>query len=284
MPDDDDAADNRAISLLKWFEPLESVVVAFSGGVDSTLVLAAAVRALGAPAVIAATAVSPSLPSGLLDFTQRMTSQLGVTHHRLATDELAVPGYAANGPDRCYFCKATLLDSVLAIYDLGLGKSILTGTNADDVAEGWRPGIRAASEREARMPLAETGLTKIQVRAISRMWKLDGCDRPASPCLSSRVAYGIEISAERLARIDRAETSVRTALSANGIHVYELRVRDLGSSVRVELDGTQVEAAKAWGGLCKVLSDAGFEEMPSTITEFRSGGLNLVLSPHHRFR
>lgn len=269
--------------MLDWFAPLSSAVVAYSGGVDSSLVLAAAVRSLGADAVTAATSVSASLPSGLLAFTERQTAELGVVHYRLPTDELKVSGYAANGPDRCYFCKATLLDSVLAIENLQLGSHILTGTNADDVAEGWRPGIRAATERGARMPLAELGLSKDQVRSISKHWGLLGYDRPASPCLSSRVAYGIEISADRLARIDRAETAVRDALRDLEMGSYEVRVRDLGSSVRVELDAALVDRVQAWGGIADILSDAGFGALPSVIAQFRSGALNLTLSPSRRF-
>ena len=189
-------------TLLEWFDHLDSpaiatqVCVAFSGGVDSAVVLAAAVRAFGPDRVTAATAVSAALPTGMLARAADLARSLGVPHRQFHTGELEVDGYRRNGPDRCYFCKSTLLDALNEMLDVVTAGPdrwlVLTGTNAEDVEAGWRPGIRAAAERGARTPLADCGLRKADVRSIAYGWGLDAWDRPASPCLSSRVAYGVE--------------------------------------------------------------------------------------------
>src|SRR5262249_25114498 len=163
------------------------------------------------------------LPSGMLTAARQLAAALGVSHTELTTRELDNPGYVANGADRCYFCKATLIDAVAR---LGAGPLVVTGTNADDGRPGWRPGVRAAARR-----LADTQMTKAAVRALSRDWGLPTADRPASPCLSSRVAYGVQITPARLARIDAAEQAVRSVLGQAGLAVHDLRVRDLGQRV-----------------------------------------------------
>jgi len=272
----------QADRLRDWFDglpvngPSEQVTVAFSGGVDSAVVLAAAVRSLGPDRVCAATAVSAALPSGMLRQAADLTEELGVAHRQVPTGEMDVEGYARNGHDRCYFCKATLVDALAAVLDGAPGTMVLTGTNADDLAAGWRPGIRAAAERGARTPLADTGITKAQVRALARRWGLAVWDRPASPCLSSRVAYGLRITPARLARIDRAEIAARAALHSAGVRTQDLRVRDLGEQgARVELDAAAVAAAGRTGVLDAV-REAGFDG-PLAVAAFASGGLNAVL-------
>src|SRR6185437_10425161 len=193
-------------------------LVAFSGGVDSSVVLAGAVRALGTADVAAVTAVSPAVPNA----------------------ELAVAGYRDNGPTRCYFCKSTLLDTALAVAAERGFAAVATGTNASDVAAGFRPGIRAAAERGARTPLADAGLDKAAVRDLALHWGLSTWDKPAAACLSSRIAYGVGITPHRLARVERAEAAARKVLGA-----HDLRVRDLGDRVRLEVDAHLVAAAKA---------------------------------------
>ncbi len=262
--------------LLAWFAGTPRVTVAFSGGVDSAVVLAAAVRALGPAGVVAATAVSAALPSGMLEEAAALTAALGVVHRQVPTAEMDVEGYARNGADRCYFCKATLVDALGAVLDGTPGEVVVTGTNADDVRAGWRPGIRAAAERGAGTPLADTGTTKAEVRALARHWSVAVWDRPASPCLSSRVAYGIRITPARLARVDRAETAVRAVLQAAGVATRDLRVRDLGEDgARVEVDAAAVGAARRAGALAAV-REAGFDG-PVGVGAFASGGLNAVL-------
>ncbi|HXZ65271.1 MAG TPA: asparagine synthase-related protein [Streptosporangiaceae bacterium] len=273
-----------AAALLHWFRRTSEVTVAFSGGVDSALVLAAAARAVGPSRVHAITAVSDALPSGMLKVARSVATMLGVRHSEMRTREIDNPGYAANGPDRCYFCKATLIDTVAANVPLGAGNLLVTGTNADDVAAGWRPGIRAAAERGAGTPLADTGMGKEAVRALSRRWQLPTADQPASPCLSSRVAYGIPITPARLARIDAAEQAVRRVLAAAGVTTRDLRVRDLGAGVRVEVDAGTVDAARDLPSVTQAVAAAGFAGAPVQVAAFASGSLNSVLAPELRFR
>ncbi|WP_329258983.1 ATP-dependent sacrificial sulfur transferase LarE [Actinoallomurus sp. NBC_01490] len=249
-------------------------LVAFSGGVDSSVVLAAAVRALGAGQVAAVTAVSPSLPAAELTAAREFCAGLGVTHHTPATNEMDVAGYRENGPRRCYFCKSVLLDTANALAaDLGYD-TITTGTNASDVVAGFRPGIRAAAERGARTPLADAGLDKAAVRAIARHWDLPVWDKPAAACMASRVAYGISVTPARLARIERAEAAVRGVL---GGAVRDLRVRDLGDAVRLEVDPELVERAREDHAVGVAIRDAGFVSAPISVEIFRSGSMNDVL-------
>jgi uncharacterized protein len=272
-----------AARLLAWFGGTARVTVAFSGGVDSALVLAAAVRALGADRVHAVTAVSPSLPAGMLPQARQIAARLQVRHTELPTAEMDSDGYRANGADRCYFCKSALLDALLALDGIADRGLVVTGTNADDKKAGWRPGIRAAVERGARTPLADAGLSKQQVREISRSWQLPTWDRPASPCLSSRVAYGIQITSARLARVDQAEQAVRRALDASGIRVHDLRVRDLGDSVRVEVDAGLVAAVQRCPDVRPAVAAAGFGTAEMEVRAFSSGALNSVLPAGLRF-
>jgi uncharacterized protein len=250
-------------------------LVAFSGGVDSSVVLAAAVRALGNEQVAAVTAVSPSLPAAELEAAREFCADLGVAHHTPATAEMDVPGYRENGSQRCYFCKSVLLDTANALADeLGFATTT-TGTNASDVVAGFRPGIRAAAERGARTPLADAGLDKAAVRAIARHWGLRVWDKPAAACMASRVAYGISVTPARLARIERAETAVRAAL---GGAVRDLRVRDLGDAVRLEVDSDLVERARDDHAVDRAIRDAGFTSAPIRVETFRSGSMNDVLA------
>src|SRR4051794_22974139 len=231
----DPRLDARLAALHGSLAALPGVLVAFSGGVDSGMLLAAAVRALGADRVVAATAVSPSLPAAEREAAAAFAVSLGVRHEFPRTDELSRPGYVANAGDRCAFCKSELLD-VLNPLAARLGiADVVTGTNADDVVAGFRPGIRAAAERGAGTPLARAGLTKADVRALARRWELPLADKPAAACLASRIAYGVPVSAERLVRVEAAETELRRALAAAGLLVRNLRVRDLGDAARVEV-------------------------------------------------
>lgn len=272
-----------AAQLLTWFGRTPHVTVAFSGGVDSSLVLAAAARALGPQNVVAVTAVSASLPAGMLEAARELAAGLGVRHSTVSTAELQVPGYRANGPDRCYFCKATLVDTISAIVPV-TSWLLVTGTNADDVRAGWRPGIRAAAERGVGTPLADAGLGKQQVRDISFEWQLPTWDRPASPCLSSRIAYGIEITPGRLERIDRAELAVAAVLTSADVGVVDLRVRDLGEAVRLEVDADRVTEVRQADGVREAIAAAGFGTAPVEIGPFRSGSLNSALPEQLRFR
>ncbi|MGH3443737.1 MAG: ATP-dependent sacrificial sulfur transferase LarE [Nocardioidaceae bacterium] len=261
-----------------------SVLVAFSGGADSAFLLAAAVRALGPGQVAAATAQSASLPKAERGPAEQLAHELGVRLLEPHTEEMRREGYRANDGDRCYFCKAELLD-VLGPLAARHGLAyVATGTNADDALAGFRPGIRAAAERGAITPLLDAGLTKQQIRDASRAWGLATWDKPAAACLASRVAFGISVSPFRLARVERAETAVRAALAAAGIAVRNLRVRDLGDSARIEMDRDAVPAAIAEPSVVGAALGAGFATAVVDPRGFRSGSMNELLADSARFR
>ena len=233
----DSVATSVAAALLDRLGRLDGLVVAFSGGVDSAVVLAAAVRALGADAVLAAIADSPSLARAELAAARRVAGQIGVQLLVLVTDEHVDPGYRANAGDRCYFCKRTVLAAVCDVAQRGGFAHVATGTHLDDRHAAHRPGLRAAAELGVCEPLAEVGVTKETVRLLARHCNLSACDKPSTPCLASRIAVGVPVSVERLALVERAELAGRQCLADNHVTVRDLRVRLLGrAGFRVELD------------------------------------------------
>src|SRR4051794_33206223 len=275
--------DDRLDALAGQLAPLPGVLVAFSGGVDSGVVLAAAVRTLGAERVVAATAVSPSLPASERGPAAAFSASLGVRHEQPRTDELSREGYRANAGDRCAFCKTELIETLRPLADrLGIA-DVVTGTNADDLRAGFRPGIRAAAERGAWAPLARAGLTKDDVRAAARLWGLPLADKPAAACLASRIAYGVPVSAEGLARVEAAEASLRAAMTGAGLTVRDLRVRDMGDDVaRVEVDAGLV--AELTGRSDVLTAVGGFERVEVDPRGFRSGSMNELLPDPVRYR
>ncbi|HUR14390.1 MAG TPA: HAD hydrolase-like protein [Mycobacteriales bacterium] len=260
--------EKRLAALDAHLRQLGSVLVAFSGGADSAFLLAAAVRVLGPDRVAAATAVSPSLALDELPAARAFAASLGVRHLTPGTDELSRPGYVANGADRCFHCKATLLDTLRPLALAHGLAHVATGTNADDAVAGFRPGISAAAERGAVTPLLDAGLTKGQVREASRRWGLVTADKPALACLASRIAYGVHVTPTRLARVDRVESALRVLLRPT-----DVRVRDLGDDkARVELD----EAALArWDDEAESLVHEEFARVEARL--FRSGSMNDLL-------
>lgn len=261
-----------------------SVMVAFSGGADSAFLLAAAARALGPDAVAAATAYSDALPQHERSPARRFAEDLGVRILTPRTREMEREGYRANAGDRCYFCKAELLEVLGSLADEHGYAYVATGTNADDARAGFRPGIRAAGERGAITPLKEAGMTKHDVREASRAWGLPTWDKPAAACLSSRVAYGIEVSSFRLARIERAEVAVRSALRQAAVPVRNLRVRDLGDEGRIEVDAELVERVSALPAVVEAAVGAGFPRAHVDPKGFRSGSMNELLAEPDRYR
>jgi pyridinium-3,5-biscarboxylic acid mononucleotide sulfurtransferase len=259
-----------------------SVLVAFSGGADSALVLAAAVRVLGPDRVAAATAVSYAVPDAEVGGARDLAASLGVAWHEPRTDEMAREGYRANGGDRCYFCKTELMSVLLPLAQrLGLAH-VATGTNADDLRAGFRPGIRAAAQVGALTPLADAGFTKDEVRALSAHWDLPTWDKPAAACLSSRIAYGIQITPARLQRVEAAEAAVRELL---GDRVRDLRVRDLGDGLaRVEVDQGCLAALHRGDrdAVAAAVQRLGHDRVE--VRAFRSGSMNDLLAAPDRYR
>lgn len=264
-------AAEKLLDTVRGYGPL---AVAYSGGADSALVLAAAARALGPDRVLAVTAVSESLASGELAPAAAFAAALGVEHLTPRTHELTRDGYRANGPDRCYFCKSEVLDTIAALARERGFERVATGTNADDARDPFRPGIAAGRERGIHTPLLDTGLTKADVRAVSRFWALPTWDKPATPCLASRIRHGLEVTPYRLARVDQAEIAARAVLAAAGIPVTDLRVRDLGATARLEVAAEHVRAVDALPGVRAAVAAAGFDREGVEVGEFRSGRLN----------
>jgi len=268
----------RLAALHAELKALGSVLVAFSGGADSAFLLAAAVRSLGAERVGAATAYSHSLPESERDPARAFAESLGVHVFTPETHEIERAGYRANAGDRCYFCKAELLDVLAPLAAAHGFAHVATGTNADDAVAGFRPGIRAAAERDAVTPLLDAGLTKAQIRAASLRWQLPTWDKPAAACLSSRIAFGVEVTPERLVRVERAEAAVRRVLP----RVRNLRVRDLGDRARIELDPELLGTAD--DEVVAAVREAGFAEAVVDERGFRSGSMNELLPDPEHYR
>ncbi|MGH3973160.1 MAG: asparagine synthase-related protein [Pseudonocardiaceae bacterium] len=265
-----------ATALLNRLRQLNGVVVAFSGGVDSGVVLAAAVRALGAGAVLAAIADSPSLARAEMATAQRVAGEIGVELVVLRTDELADPGYRANAGDRCYFCKQTVLAAVRGLAQRRGFAHVATGTHLDDRRALHRPGLRAAAELGVREPLAEVGATKQVVRRLAAYWNLTVHDKPSTPCLASRIAVGMPVTVDLLGLVERAELAASGYLTEHRIPVRDLRVRLLGEAgFRVELDQAALDkvSGAARTGLLSRVAEAGLSG-DGGLARYHSGSLS----------
>jgi uncharacterized protein len=252
-----------------------SCAVAFSAGVDSTVVAKGAQLALGDRAV-AITASSASLPAGELEEARRLARLIGIRHEIVRTDEMSNPDYVKNASDRCYFCKTELYEQLQPIAArLGLA-TIANGANLDDTGD-HRPGMTAATEHRVRSPLIECGLRKDDVRAIAAEWELPIWDKPAAPCLSSRLAYGEQVTPERLAMVDGAEQYLR------GLGMRTVRVRyHRGDMARLEVPVEEIARmcdAEIRPALLAELKRLGFKYVTLDLEGFRSGSQNLVLVP-----
>lgn len=253
-----------------------SVLVAFSGGLDSSVLARAACQELGTNA-IAATAVSAIMPSGQLEAAKEVARQIGIRHLVVRTEELRDEDFCANTPKRCYFCKKIILSTLKKVADQEGISVIADGTNADD-ANDYRPGSQAVQECGVKTPLLDVGLTKSELRELATNWKLPNCDTPASPCLSTRIVYGLTITEERLARIDQAEQYVRSIVGVK----TPVRVRyAMGDTARIEVPEEHILKLTAdqtlRHELVARLRKIGFQYVTLNLEGFQSGSLNRVL-------
>lgn len=244
-------------------------LVAFSAGVDSTFVLAVAAEVLPGRTV-ALTAHSPSVPMAEREEARSLAARLGVRHVERTSLEQDVPGYVENGSDRCYFCKGELYRLCEEVARAEGISAVLDGFNADDRRD-HRPGHRAAEERRVSSPLAEAGLTKVEVRAWSEAYGLPTWDKPQMACLASRIPYGTPVTPERLAQVERAEASVRA------LGFRDLRVRHHGEIGRVEIGEGEIEAAfRRRAEISAAVKGAGFRVAALDLEPFRSGRMNEI--------
>lgn len=272
MSDDSQLVTKRAV-LLDLIRSFESCAVAFSAGVDSTVVAKAAHIALGDCAV-AVTATSASLAAGELDQARELAELIGIRHQVISTGEFEDTRYTRNAADRCYHCKSELYTRMDHInQELGV-RYVLNGSNVDDLGD-YRPGLRAAAEHGVRSPLAETGITKSEVRQLAAEWGLPVWDKPATPCLSSRVAYGEQVTPDRLRQIDLAEQFLRS----HGFSRVRLRYHS-GDLARIEVplaDLPRIAEPEFRRQLTHRLRALGFQYVTLDLEGFRSGSLNSVL-------
>lgn len=267
------AIETLAERLIATLRGYESCAVAFSAGVDSAVVIKAARLALGDRGV-AITGVGPALAEGELEAARSLAEAVGIEHVEAGTDEITKSGYVANATDRCYHCKTELYGHLERVADARGLKTIANGTNLDDLGD-HRPGLVAAEEHRVRSPLIECGIDKAAVRLLAKHWDLPVWDKPAAPCLASRLAYGVEVTPERLARVDTAERWLR------GLGMREVRVRHHAD------DLARVEAPLEWiprltadplrSELVAELKRVGFRAVTIDLEGFRSGSLNTLV-------
>jgi uncharacterized protein len=260
------AADVRAI-----VARLGRVIVAFSGGADSTLLLALTAGAVGAENVLAALGVSPVLPAREIEEARRLARAVGVELIEFESHELDDPAFTGNPADRCYHCKTALYTEIGKIAKERGFDSVASGANADDLND-FRPGLDAGRRMGVRNPLMEAGLTKADIRAVSRSMGLDTWDKPALACLASRIPYDSPITTERLDRIARAEEALR------GLGFGECRVRDYETLARIEVPADLLDrAVAARQGIVSALKALGYVYVTLDLAGLRSGSMNEVL-------
>jgi uncharacterized protein len=263
--------DAKLESARETLRSLESVVVAYSGGIDSARVLKLATDELGENA-LGVTADSPSVPRKELAEAKRLAADMGARHHVINTEEFKDENYTSNPGNRCYFCKTELYGRLRELARERSIAHIANGTNVDDLGD-HRPGLVAADEAQIISPLRDAGLTKAEVREVAKQLGMEVWDKPASPCLSSRVPYGSVVTLQKLSSIENAESFI------DELGIRERRVRHFGQKARIEVNHADLPTMKAAIPRIKEKFHAlGFTEIE--VTEFRSGNLNAALSAH----
>ena len=266
--------DDKYKRLQEILRELKSVAVAFSAGVDSTLILKVALDTLGAGNVVAVTGRSDSLARGEFEQACELARSLGAEHVVIETDEFDNDNYVSNPNNRCYFCKTTLYARLEAfVKDRGIA-AIVNGTNVDDLGD-YRPGLEAAREYDVRSPAADAGLTKLDVRALSQRLKLPTFDKPASPCLSSRVQYGEKITPGKLRMIERAEAFLHE------LGIRECRVRHHDHLARIEVPTEFIPMLADPAMAARVdehFRTLGYQYVSLDLRGFRSGSMNEVIA------
>lgn len=261
----------------RWFEECPSAAIAFSGGVDSSLVAYWARRTLGRERCTAWTADSPSLKRSDLAIAQGFCDDHDIALRLLKTREIDDPNYASNPIDRCFHCKTSLYDTLLKeLADSRVEVWVCSGANLDDQGD-YRPGLVAAANASVRHPLLECGIGKEMIRALAKEYGLSVWDKPASPCLSSRIPYGQPVTVEKLAQIEAAEDW----MSKHGFPVC--RVRHHGETARIEVPANQITALKAtWPDVSTTFAELGFSSVELDAEGFVSGKLNRAIEPATR--
>jgi pyridinium-3,5-biscarboxylic acid mononucleotide sulfurtransferase len=270
--------DAKRARLLEVVAGLDSAAVAFSGGIDSTVVAQAARLALGDRAV-AVTADSPSVPRAEIAETKDLARRIGIRHFVMPTEEFNNDNYVKNDGARCYYCKDELYSRIETMLpDLGV-RVICSGANLDDLGD-YRPGLTAAKEHSVRHPLQEAGFSKADVRALAKHWGLPTWDKPASPCLSSRLAPGVTVTPERTGRVEAAEKYLHEL----GLRECRVRLHE-GELARVEVpigDVSRMVDTDTRDRLVSRLKELGFRYVTLDLEGFRSGNLNQLLSVESR--